>query len=175
MFRYDLINKTYIQKTITQLDGLYQKNIRNRKSLYFAKLAILEVCGWIEESMDTIVMSYANRHLIDVQNINYTRGEIIKRTTSFEYDKHFKLMLMRILGIILLEKLEMSFDNTKFTMLKGSLSYLKVRRDEQAHTHIKIIPSQPVHIDAPSVTKRHFQNVYDGLKHIESLIRRVTI
>ena len=168
----DLISKTHIQETITQIDKLYQKNIGNRKGLYFAKLAILEDCGWIEESMDKIVTSYADRHLTDVQNANYTRDEIVKRTTSFEYDKHFRPMLMRILGIILLEKLEMSFDIAKFNRMKGSLSFLKARRDQQAHTHIK---GTPTLIDAPSVTKKHFQNVYDGLKHIEFLIRKVKI
>jgi hypothetical protein len=167
-----LISKTHIQKTVTQLAKLHQENIGDRKGLYFAKLAILEVCGWIEESMDNIVLLYANRHLSDVQNTNYTRTEIIKRTTSFEYDRHFRLMLMRILGIIGLEKLEMRFDTTKFTNMRSSLSLLKQSRDQQAHTHIK---GTTMVIDAPSVTERHFQNVYIGLKHIESLIRKVKI
>jgi len=167
-----LISKTYIQKNINQIYKLHQKNIGDIKGLYFAKLAILEVCGWIEESMDEIALSCANHHLTDTQNVNYTRTEIIKKMTSFEYDKHFRLMLMRILGIIGLEKLEIQFDTAKFYNMKASLSFLKLRRDQQAHTHIK---GTTMTIDAPSVTIMHFQNVYNGLKHIEFRIRKAKI
>jgi hypothetical protein len=167
-----LINKTRIQKTITQIDKRYQSNPGAMDGLYFAKLAILEVCGWIEESMDGIILSYANSHLTNIRNIDYTKNVIVEKTWSFAYDSHFRLMLMRILGIILLERLEMSFDIAKFTKMKGSLSFLKERRDQQAHTYIK---GRTVHIDAPSVTARHFQNVYDGLTHIESLLHQIKI
>ena len=167
-----MISQTRIQKTITQMDKLYQSNIGAIEGLYFAKLAILEVCGWIEESMDSIVLSYANRRLTNIRNINYTRDVIVEKTTSFNYDRHFRLMLMRVIGIILLEKLEMSFDIAKLSRMKGSLGILKTRRDQHAHTHIK---GRTVHIDAPSVTARHFQNVYDGLTHIESLLHQIKI
>jgi len=167
-----LISKTHIQTNINQINKLYQRNIGSRRGLFFAKLAILEVCGWIEESMDDIVLSCANRHLTDPTNINYTRDTIVQRTTSFEYDKHFRFMLMRTLGIIGLEKLEIRYDTTKFNHMKASLRILKRRRDEQAHTHIK---GTIMTIDAPSVIIRHFQNVYNGLKHIESLVRRIRI
>jgi hypothetical protein len=164
------MNKTHIQKNVTQLDRLYINNINNMQALYFAKLAIIEVCGWIEESMDEIVLSCASRHLTNTQNISYVENVIVGRTNSFEYEQHFRLMLMRILGIIGLEKLEMSFNATKFNKMKASLIFLKTRRDEQAHTHIQ---DMTMNIDAPSVIISHFQNVYDGLKHIENLIRKV--
>lgn len=166
-----MISNTTILQTITHLDALYQKNHGAIDGLYFAKLATLEVCGWIEESMDSIVLSYATRHLTDSGNIDYTRSEIIKKTHSFDYDR-FRLMLMRVIGIILLEKLEMSLNTAKLSKMKGSLSILKDRRDQQAHTHIK---GRTVHIDAPSVTARHFQNVYDGLIDIESLLHQIKI
>lgn len=167
-----MISNTVILQTIANLDKLYQKNHGAIEGLYFAKLAILEVCGWIEESMDSIVLSYTNRHLTESRNIDYTRDTIVERISSFDYNKHFRLMLMRVIGIILLERLERSLDTAKLSKMKGSLGILKAHRDEQAHTHIK---GRTVHIDAPSVTARHFQNVHDGLTHIESLLHQIKI
>lgn len=164
-----MINKSQIQNNLVQINRLYRRYIGDKKGLYYSKLAILEACGWIEESMDDIVLSCAKRHLVDADNFVFVKKRIVKRTTSFDYDDHFRQMLMQVLGIIAIERLESNFDQRKFTNMKSALTTLKRRRDEQAHTHIK---GTTMTIDAPSVTIRHFQNVYDGLKHVESLVRR---
>lgn len=56
--------------------------------------------------------------------------------------------------------------------MKSSLGTLKQVRDKQAHTHIK---DTTIRIDAPSTTRSNFDNVYDGLKDIESYIRKMRI
>lgn len=165
-----MVDKTQIENNLTQIKSLFQKHIGDDEAPYYSKLAILETCGWIEETMDDIVKLCAERHLANLDNLNYVKNTIIRRTTSFEYERHFRHMLMRILGIINLEKLEGSLDQHKFTPMKSSLDYLKKRRDEQAHTYIK---NTTPRLDAPSVTERRLQDIYEGLKDIEASIRKI--
>ena len=79
---------------------------------------------------------------------------------------------MRLVGMINIERLEQILDLHKFTKMTSSLSALKQRRDELAHTYIK--GTTPT-IDAPSLTKDRFLNVYEGLKDIESYISKMRI
>lgn len=166
-----MIDKADILNNITQIDTLYQNHIGDNEAPYYSKLAVLEVCGWIEESMDNIAQGCAQKHLKETKNLDFVKKDIIKRTTSFEYDQHFRNMLMRLVGMINIERLEQILDLHKFTKMTSSLSALKQRRDELAHTYIK---GTTLTIDAPSVTKDRFQNVYEGLKDIESCIRNMT-
>ncbi len=165
-----MINKTEIQSNLTQLDNLYKRARTPKKSSFYSKLAILELCGWIEESMDDIIRGYTNKHLKEQKNLKFVEA-LIGQTHSFIYKANFKNMLIQIIGIVNVEKLEQVFDERKFTQMTSSLGVLKQRRDDQAHTHIK--DTTPT-IDAPSVTKNRFQNVYEGLKDIESCIRNMT-
>ena len=167
-----MVNKTYIHNNLDQIDRLYQRYMRYKKrGLYYSKLAILEVCGWIEESMDDIIRGCANKRLKEPKNLRSVEN-LIKRTYGFHYEDNFRDMLIHIIGIIKLEILEQIFDQHKFTQMIYSLNVLKQRRNELAHTYIK--GTTPT-IDAPSWTDRRFQYVYEGLKDIEHHINKMKI
>ena len=167
----EMVNKTRIQSNLNQIEKLYQKYTVGRRGLYFSKLAIIEACGWIEESMDDIIRGCANKHLSDQKNLRVVEG-LIKDTHSFKYEPNFRGMLIQTIGIINVEKLERVFDTNKFIQMTSSLGELKQRRDDQAHTYIKGTIRT---IDAPSLTKKRFLNVYEGLKDIESYISKMRI
>jgi len=167
-----MVRKTEIQNNLNQIEKLYQKYMsgsRGRRGEYFSKLAIIETCGWIEESMDDIIRGCANKHLKEPKNFGFVEG-LIKDTHSFKYHDNFRKMLIQTIGIINVEKLERVFDTNKFIQMTSSLGELKQRRDDQAHTYIKGTTQT---IDAPSWTKRRFLNTYEGLKDVESCIRRI--
>ena len=166
-----MVKKTGIQSNLNQIEKLYQKYTVGRRGLYFSKLAIIEACGWIEESMDDIIRGCANKHLKEPKNLRSVEN-LVKRTYGFHYEDNFRDMLIHIIGIIKLEILEQIFDQHKFTQMTSSLGVLKQRRDELAHTYIK--GTTPT-IDAPSLTKNRFLNVYEGLKDVESSIRKMRI
>ena len=63
-------------------------------------------------------------------------------------------------------------DPAKFHVMKSSLGTLKQQRDREAHTYI--VGTTP-NLAAPSVITGHFQKVYDGLKDIETCVRRLKI
>ncbi len=169
-----MIYKSYILKNLKEIDNLYKKSNSTRKGLFYSKLAILELCGWIEESMDNIIRLCTNHHIKNIVNFEFVEKNIIKRTSGFEYDRHFRIMLIKLLGIINVEKLENRLDTLKFDQLKSSLTSLKESRDREAHTytHLKGITKTR---DAPSVIISYFFPVYNGLKDIDNKLRYIKL
>lgn len=163
-----MIARSYIFNTLNSIDSKFHRSNSNKDSLLFSKLAILELCGWIEESMDDIVMRCAHRHLHNQSNKQFVEKQIVKRTHSFEYQAHFKGMLIRLIGLINFERIERTVDQRKRSDLETTLSSLKSIRDSQAHTHIRGVTTT---INAPSVTLAHFEKVYAGLIEFDKVLR----
>jgi 2-iminobutanoate/2-iminopropanoate deaminase len=142
-------------------------NFNNAKSPYeaelFAKLALIEICGWIEEAMDEIIQTFSKNKLSDPSNIKYMENAIEKKH-SFTYETHFRDLLIHCKGIRKIEQLEISLDQTRFQKMKSSLGQLKGARDKYAHTHVK--SNTQCTLDAPSKLKNDFVNVYSGLRDI---------
>ncbi len=164
-----MVAKRSISCNLSQINRLFNTSKNQKMTLYYSKLAILELCGWIEESMDEIVLNHANHHLKNTPNRTWVKDKVVNRTSGFEYDRYFRQMLISILGIIKVEKLEGKLDSVKFTLLKSSLVTLTKCRNDEAHTHIKGVTKT---IDAPSVTQTRFTAVFEGLKNLESCMRR---
>jgi len=160
-----MISKSYIERTLKELDLLYNSATSQKKAVYYSKLALLELCGWIEQSMDKIVFHYANHKLKDISNKKFLDKQIIGKTFGFTYEDHFRKMLLQTIGIISLEKLEKKLEqHLVITQLKSILNTLKSKRNDAAHTHLKGVT---VIYDAPSLTISNFTQIYPLLKDIE--------
>jgi hypothetical protein len=101
-----MIAKTQIVQTLQSLDARYQTAGSAEEAQWFAKLAIIELCGWIEESMDEVIRRCSKRHLRVAANQAMCQDDIIGKTYGFEYKKHFRSMLIRLLGLVAVEQLE---------------------------------------------------------------------
>ena len=163
-----MIAKTYILSNLRSLDYSYRHAKTAKDAQFFAKLAILELCGWIEESMDDIILRWGRKQLKETANFNYCEKDIVKRTYGFDYDVNFRNMVIRLLGIVTVEKIERLIDPNIREQMVLALSALKRQRDPEAHTHLKRMTRT---INAPSVTITQFQPVYDGLMKFDRLIR----
>ena len=161
-----------IENNIKQLGSLYRSASSQKRELYYSKLAILELCGWIEESMDDIILKCCNRNIRDAKNRKYIRENVVDKNYGFDYEKHFKKMLIMVVGLSNVEKIEKRMDPVKLAQLKSTLGSLKGSRNSAAHTHIKGVA---VSIDAPSVTVRNLVFVYDGLKNIDDTLRAMRL
>lgn len=160
-----MINQTDISNTIDNLDNLYNTNPAN--SNYYSKLAILELCGWIELTMDEIIEDYSKK-LICSDNISFVKDKIINKTYGFNYDKHFRPMLMNLLGIINLEQIEIDLKTSgDLITLTATLDTLHKVRCQVAHTHISGITMS---YDAPSKIKSYLTTLFSILKQIYSKI-----
>lgn len=165
-----MIAKSYLQKNLDILERLYNSSTSTAKSLFYSKLAILELCGWIEESMDDIVKMCCHRIIKDKREQKEIE-DFISRNYGFEYDPHFRRMLTQVIGRKGVIRLEKRVDPVKLQVLQATLSTLKRSRDNEAHTHIKGITKR---LDAPSVTKAKYLLVYDGLIEIDEQLKKIS-
>jgi hypothetical protein len=164
-----MIAQTNMRRNLVRLNSLYNKAQTPIESLFFSKLAILDLCGWIEESMDDVVRRCAIRCLHVADNRKFVEKEVIKKTYGFDYDSHFRKMLGRVIGLMNVEKLERRLDTSVHTKFVATLSTLKTSRDSEAHTHLKGATKV---LNAPSVTLAQFEDVYKGLTAYDSALRK---
>lgn len=144
-----MIHSGRIQKTLKFLEGEYQKSLTHSdeiRSVLFAKLALIEYCGWIEGAFDDIarncvrsrLRSFASRRILE---------DKIKRTHGFTYNENTRPMLAVALGTIRLLEVERQLArHGRLEMLKSELSNLNQLRREAAHnftsaTHSYSTPS----------------------------------
>jgi hypothetical protein len=163
-----MIARTYVLSNLRALDSLYRNSESIKKSLFYSKLAILELCGWIEESMDDVILRCSTRCLGTSANRRYVKDSIVRRTYGFDYEKHFREMLIRLIGLVNVERLETRVDRGKQARLQAALAALVVVRNSEAHTHLKGVTRA---INAPSVTLSQFNDVYEGLVEYDRVIR----
>jgi len=164
-----MISKNKIIRNLTKLNRLYLNSTNGLNNEFYSKLAILELCGWIEESMDSIILCSAKRKLHKNSNNQFVR-EIVKINYGFEYEKNFCKVLKQVIGVIGVEKLESTVDPVVFTQFKSALSSLKSIRDNQAHTHTIGTARS---LNAPSWTLHQMVPVYNGLKNINNSLRKI--
>jgi len=157
--------KKHIEENLKHLDQSYRGETNPKRALYFSKLAILELCGWIEISMDEIITNYCDKKVIALPNKKIV-ADIVKTTYGFEYEKHFRKMLLSLIGVVAFERLEASVNVSIATKFKSHLVTLKNIRDRLAHTYIKGAPGINS-LDAPSVTLSRLREIYDGLNEFK--------
>ena len=170
-----MITESDLLENLNEIDKLYDgapKEANAKQPIYYSKLALLELCGWIEESMDDIIMQYANSKLKDNKNKDYLKHDIIGRNHGFLYDQGFRQMLVKTIGIIQLEKLETKLEkHGTITKLTSTLNSLKSNRNKAAHTFSK--EGVTTTYDAPSVTRENFLKIYELLKLFEREIKQL--
>src|SRR3990172_5850560 len=101
-----MVIKSLILSNLSIINRLYNNTSSQKEALFYSKLAILELCGWIEESMDVIVKNCANQKLRNNDNLIFLEKEIIKKVHGFDYHNNFRKMLMQVIGLIRLEIIE---------------------------------------------------------------------
>jgi hypothetical protein len=169
-----MITESDLLENLNELDELYNgaTNKKNDKqAIYYSKLALLELCGWIEESMDDIIMQCSNSKLKDNKNKKYLEDKIIKSNNGFRYNENFREMLIKTIGIIQLEKLEIKLEKQGIvTNLKSALDNIKDKRNQAAHTFLKGVTRT---YDASSVTRENFLEIYELLKLFERELKQL--
>ena len=163
------ITKTTIRENLKSLDKLFVSSRSAKKALFYSKLAILELCGWIEETMDRVVRSCATRNLKDQHNRKFIEEKVIKKTHGLGYSESFRRMLIQVVGLRGVEIVERSMDDSALQVLRSTLGSLKNTRNEQAHTHLQGVTRR---LDAPSVTIQKFDSVYEVLTNLETALKR---
>ncbi len=164
-----MIVQGYIQTSLKQLEKLYDSHQSLRKDIYYSKIALIELCGWVEDSLDHLIrFSVVNK--LRTSDYKKILTRIIKRNHGFDYDNNFRPMLIQVVGILKAESIENKVNrNGDIDKLRAHLSYLKELRNKNAHTFIK---SNTNNIPSPSVSLSYFNDIFPILKKIENEIKR---
>ena len=165
-----MVVKSYIEQNLRTLNRLYRQSARSQEVLFYSKLAILELCGWIEVSMDDIALRTAKRLLRDAKHIKFFEDEILKKVHGFDYERNFRRMLMAIIGLQGIWQMERAVNQSSFQPMCGALTTLKPHRNKHSHEYVK---GTTLQLDAPSLTITRFYTIYTGLTDIEKVLKSI--
>lgn len=163
-----MVIKKDILANLKRLNQLYSA-APTTEATYYSKLAIIELCGWIELSMDNIAEHFANKYL-KTQPFKESFQALVDNNYGFDYKRNFRKMLNQTIGLHNMEKIETKLEtHGEITILNSTLDILKNLRNNAAHTYIGATTTY----QAPSVTKAQLETVYPILKKISMEIRNL--
>lgn len=165
-----MISNLAILKNLVRINRLYLSTSSQIETLFYSKIGIIELCGWIEETMDAIVLGVSQRNLTSQAHRVFIEKEIVKKTYGFEYEPHFRKMLMGVIGLKGVQDLEANVNRAVFDPMCATLNAIKPNRNSHSHTYLKATMA----IDAPSLTIKHCQTIYAGLKDIDNVLQQLT-
>ena len=119
-------------------------------------------------SMDDIALRTAKRLIHNNDHLKFFKKDVLKRVHGFEYEQHFRRMLIAIIGLHGVERMEKTIDPLLFDPMCAALNALKPYRDQHAHEYIK---GTTLRLDAPSVTIKRFKTVYNGLINVDKVLK----
>jgi len=164
-----MIDKAKIEGTVNDLNAKYNnKSSTNDDMLLYSKLAVMEFCGWIEESFDLILREYMTKVNIDNANIDFINKNIIRPFSSFEYQK-LKFLLLSMFGIKNIQTIETAI-GTDFEKFKSILGTFQDKRNKIAHTFISGTQQQ---IAAPSEVLTNLTNLFPIMQKLETEVNRL--
>jgi len=152
-----MIHSSRLIRTLKFLDSEYKKNLTSydpHRPLLFAKLAVIEYCGWLELSFDEIARCGVRKKLKTESSRDILEKKI-KSTHGFSYKHHVRPLLAQSIGTIRLLQLEKEISKDgSLDMLSSNLGSLKEQRSEAAHTFVS---GRTLKYNAPSVTINNFK------------------
>jgi len=166
-----MVIKGHILKSIEGLDKRYNQALGSanpQDSIYYSKLAVLEYCGWLEETFDLIVRRALKGKLKTQPYKQMLEDGIIGNNYGFQYKDNIRPMLIRAIGLSDMEKLEIALDRSgMLPVLVSELQLVKCDRNSAAHTWINgATRTYP----APSKTKDRLEKVYPIAKKLYEMI-----
>lgn len=163
-----MVVKKHILATIVRLNRLYD-SAPPIEATYYSKLAIIELCGWIELSMDNIAEHFGNKKL-KTRPFQDSFRTLIEKNYGFAYKRNFRNVLSKTIGLHNMEKIESKINaDGGIIVLDSTLEILGNLRNDAAHTHIGTTTTY----QSPSVTISQLEIVYPILKKFSKEIKGV--
>lgn len=140
-----------IATTLATIDAWYNEPTAGpERPKLLSKLALLELCGWLETEQDRIMVALDAFCLKDP---TWTQREIIEKTFGFDYGKHFRPMLVKLIGEHLSRALENKIEQKHpgdLDRLRSSTGELWIKRCNFAHADMVTNASKQQTFVAPS-------------------------
>ena len=161
-----MIVKKHIEKDLTRLHNLYSESLTGKTPdvpIYYSKLAVLELTGWLEESFDDIALRAIKGHVAPGKFQNLV-DVAIKNNHGFSYDNNFLAMLSKLIGLAKCEQLDRYLDSdATLSVLRSELESLLQQRRTAAHVNLA---STTIPFDSPSVSLGRLKRLFPILREI---------
>ena len=158
--------RSRIYKTLRNLDLRFE-GLSNRKKAtqktsedmeLCAKAAVIELGGWIEVSVDEVLINYTTRKIADPDELKRIRKDVIDKVYGFDYTRNFRPLMERILGIDLYNRMINPYaQDGRLQRLQAELSTIKPHRNTAAHTNWT---GATKNFEAPSVIINRLRTIY---------------
>lgn len=163
-----------VEPVLKQLDAWYREPTQggDRPKL-LAKLALLELCGWLEGEFDRLVTVAQDVRLNDP---DWVKNNVLDRTHGFTYNEHFRPMLARLVGEIFVRRVEQRFETVapgELERLKSMLGALWKQRCSFAHADMSANIASQQTFSAPSWSSNQFRVLSRLLKQYEETMLEV--
>jgi hypothetical protein len=134
-----IADNTEISRIITEIENKYSASppISQQWAILYSKLAVIEFCGWIEQTFDAILENYISNKIVLPKNVDFIKNSIIKRNYGLHYDNNFRNLIRNIIGMNRLENFEDYLENTNgsLTIFRTKLEMYTRERNNAAHTY----------------------------------------
>lgn len=162
-----------LRKTLRFLDVMYQQHQTSEdpeEAVAFAKLAVLEFCGWVEMTIDDIARGAVQVSLpaeVDRKPLE----ALIKGTHGFNYSSHVSPLLVSAIGSVRFSAIERTMENEAvLERFKGILNTTEFNRmrNQAAHT---FNDGAQRNYDAPSSVLGKLQQISPLMDRMRELCR----
>lgn len=158
--------KQPIEDLLKDLQNLYDNPVDPTHKDYYSKLALLELCGWLELVQDEMIKHFSDTKLTEQKNKDEIDNLVIGKTYGFDYIDHFRPMIIKIIGFKETEVFENKLKAAgHFQILRDQLSSLWSLRRRAAHTSIVGITMT---YQSPSSMRTYLNSLYPILTSVES-------
>lgn len=165
-----MINFTDIENTLKRLEREYSSCSDIQLPVLYSKLSVLELCGWIELGVDTILYEYVDNKILD-SDCKKRIKKIINKTHGFHYDDNLFPLFCSVLGINNLENIIDTIPSLNFQNLKAITNAYTNERNMAAHTDTPLGTTRTY--KAPSQVLNDFNLIKPGIQIIEREIKKL--
>lgn len=159
-----------IEARLKNLERLYLEAYSRRESseehLYFAKLAVIELSGWIENFTDEFVLEAVEEALGESKSSKDFREQAVNAVYGVHYRRHFRRILQAAFGEIIVQNIESAMGE-EYSMLEHELNSLSTLRNSLAHSHIT---GTIQYIETPTQTLKRFRSISKCLKTLKNQV-----
>lgn len=143
----------------------------NDRPTLLSKLAILELCGWLEVEFDRMIRLVEAGCLGDLP---WVEKYVIKKTSGFSFDNHWRPMLCKVVGEVFARRVDAAYQAAhpgELDRLTNTLSALWSDRCSFAHADLNAnVANTQLTINAPSWTISQHTNLVQMLRRYEAVL-----
>jgi len=162
-----MLSTAGIEHNLDEIQRLYDATSNPLEAQFYAKLATLELCGWIETAVDDLVLGTGRRLIIEPADYAEFEQQVVARTYGFHYGQHIRPILVSLVGLTGVERLEAQVNPARFHPMCAELGTLKSVRDSHAHSFTN---GATTNLDAPSAIRGRYTRVRNGLADLETVL-----